>query len=276
LNDETSTHQFANSPLHQLQRALESRHLANLTGPEVARALRALSSCYVERRAKLASGAPLATPGKRAAFALYYGPLHFVIVSEIVRARGPAARTIRSIHDLGCGTGVAGVAWALQCAVPPFVGGVDRSAWAVDEANWLYREMKIRGRASKSDLSRGRYPARHGRIDAEEAILFAYTLNELNSATRSDLLRGVIPAVDAGATLLIIEPIAKRLGNSGWWEEWRTALEPHGVSEQEWRFPATRLPEPTRSLARAAGLDPYELTARTLSTLPVRPAIAAT
>ena len=66
--------------------ALEERHLANLTRSEVTRALRALSSCYVERRGKLESGAPLDGAGKRAAFALFYGPLHFIIISEVLRA----------------------------------------------------------------------------------------------------------------------------------------------------------------------------------------------
>jgi hypothetical protein len=51
---EPAIHEFTNSPLHQLLGALESRHLANFTRSEVARALRALSSCYVERRTKLA------------------------------------------------------------------------------------------------------------------------------------------------------------------------------------------------------------------------------
>src|SRR5438132_7372132 len=49
--------------------ALETRHLADLTVREVARALRALSSAYVERRHTLAAGAALGGAGKRAAFA---------------------------------------------------------------------------------------------------------------------------------------------------------------------------------------------------------------
>ena len=40
--------------------ALEARHLADLRVPEVTRALRALSSAYVERRHKVAHGATLA------------------------------------------------------------------------------------------------------------------------------------------------------------------------------------------------------------------------
>ena len=59
--------------------ALEARHLANLRVPEVTRALRALSSAYVERRRRPASSGgarpnvlgALDSAGKRAAFALF-------------------------------------------------------------------------------------------------------------------------------------------------------------------------------------------------------------
>jgi hypothetical protein len=262
---EPAIHEFTNSPLHQLLGALESRHLANFTRSEVARALRALSSCYVERRTKLASGAPLETAGTRAAYALYYGPLHFVTTSQIVRASGLPSRGIGAIHDLGCGTGVAGAAWALDCSPLPAIDGIDRSAWAVDEANWLYRHLNVRGRATRGDLLRGIRP-RRGSFGPSDALLFAYSLNELPPPARAQALNGVIDAVRCRASLLVIEPIGKRLGNAGWWDEWCAALKPHAVVEDEWRFPSTLLPQPTRDLAHAAGLDPRELTARTLAT----------
>ena len=50
--------------VQQWLRSLDDRHLANLTVSEAARALRALSSCYVERRAKLAEGARPEPDGK--------------------------------------------------------------------------------------------------------------------------------------------------------------------------------------------------------------------
>ena len=81
--------------------ALDQRHLANLTPSEVTRALRALSSCYVERREKLASGGPLDSAGKRAAFALFYAPLHFMIAERIVTGLNAAA-SIKRLLDLGC------------------------------------------------------------------------------------------------------------------------------------------------------------------------------
>src|SRR5512135_1759049 len=87
--------------------ALEARHLADLRFAEVSRALRALSSAYVERRGRLAEGAALEGAGKRAAFALFYGPLHFLLVREVVRALGASDPAPARVVDLGCGTGVA-------------------------------------------------------------------------------------------------------------------------------------------------------------------------
>src|SRR6266571_3072365 len=110
--------------------ALEARHLADLTFPEVSRALRALSSAYVERRGRLATGAALDGAGKRAAFALFYGPLHFITVREAVKALGAHRPPPARILDLGCGTGAAGAAWAVSAGGTPFVEGVDQSAWA--------------------------------------------------------------------------------------------------------------------------------------------------
>ena len=100
-------------PLDSFHSALEARHLSELTFKEVRHALQALSSLYVERRERMADGAALDGAGKRAAFALYYGPMHFLLVREIVRAL--ALRAPRRILDLGCGTGTAGAAWALEC-----------------------------------------------------------------------------------------------------------------------------------------------------------------
>src|SRR5918993_4003794 len=125
--------------------ALEKRHLANLRVPELTPALRALSSAYVERRHKVAAGATLDSAGKRAAFALFYAPLHFIIVSHVVRAIGAVAPAPRSIVDLGCGTGVAGAAWAIASGSTPSVIGIDRHPWAVEEARWTYRTLRLLG-----------------------------------------------------------------------------------------------------------------------------------
>src|SRR6266704_3214955 len=91
---------------------LERRHLADLTFREVSRSLRALSSTYVERRARLGEGAALTGAGKRAAFALFYGPLHFLLVRHIVGSVPELTQGNEAIVDLGCGTGASGAAWA--------------------------------------------------------------------------------------------------------------------------------------------------------------------
>src|SRR5687768_15845792 len=134
--------------------ALETRHLANLRVAEVTRALRALSSAYVQRRHKVASGATLDSAGKRAAFALFYGPLHFLTVIHVVRALSAQDPPPAAILDLGCGTGVAGAAWALCAGASPFITGIDRHPWAVEEARWTYRALGLRGQAKTGDLTR--------------------------------------------------------------------------------------------------------------------------
>src|SRR5438552_461247 len=93
---------------------LERRHLANLNFSEVRRAVQALSSLYVERRDRIHSGSAFNGAGKRAAFAMYFSPLHFLLVREIVRALQAHVPGNAAILDLGCGTGVAGAAWALE------------------------------------------------------------------------------------------------------------------------------------------------------------------
>src|SRR5688572_21615244 len=140
--------------------ALDERHLADLTVPEVGRALRALSSCYVERRPRLAEGAALEGAGKRAAFALFYAPLHFQATAHIVKELGAGESS--EILDLGCGTGAAGAAWALATAGSARVSGFDRSAWAVAEANWSYQQLGVRGRATRQDLTRVELRSRQG------------------------------------------------------------------------------------------------------------------
>src|SRR4029453_12629703 len=142
--------------------ALEARHLANLRVPEVTRALRALSSAYVERRRQPTTGGvsrphvlgALDSAGKRAAFALFYAPLHYMAVAEVLRLRNTRRTAPKTIVDLGCGTGAAGAAWALAYQSEPTVVGIDRHPWAVDEAQWTYQQLGVRGRARVGDVVR--------------------------------------------------------------------------------------------------------------------------
>lgn len=234
--------------------ALEKRHLSNLRPSEVSRALRSLSSYYVERRAKLAQGAALNTAGKRAAFALFYGPLHFLVTREIIMAI-ERARYVAQILDLGCGSGAAGAAWALasgRCTV----NAIDKHPWAVEEANWTYRQLDITGYAGQASIARAPIRGRKG-----HGILAAYSINELDDETRAELVPRLIEAKESGSHVLVIEPIAKRA--LPWWSEWEKTFLDIGGRSDEWRF-RIELPERQRLLGRAAGLDPRELTARSL------------
>jgi hypothetical protein len=123
---------------------LEERHLADLRFSDITRALRALSSAYVERReTALADHRALDGAGKRAAFAMYYGPIHFVLVRHILRELG-AAPDRGTVVDLGCGTGVAGAAVSTSVTPPLPVLGIDVHPWTLEEARFTYRAFGIR------------------------------------------------------------------------------------------------------------------------------------
>jgi methyltransferase family protein len=239
--------------------ALTQRHTANLTSAELTHALRALSSCYVERRGRIARGAALEGAGKRAAFATFYGPLHFLAITEIVRALGARDRAPDAIVDLGCGTGVSGAAWALACGAHTRVTGIDRSSWAVGEAKWTYAQLGVHGTAKTGDITRTPMPA-----SPQSAVLLGYAVNELDGTARSNLLTKLVGAVRAGTRMLVVEAIALR--DKPWWSEWTRVLEPEGARQHEWRFDAD-IPPSIRELGRRAGLAQKELTARTISNL---------
>ncbi|HET9703835.1 MAG TPA: class I SAM-dependent methyltransferase [Vicinamibacterales bacterium] len=230
---------------------LEARHLADLRFSDVTRALRALSSAYVERReTALAGGAALDGAGKRAAFALYYGPIHFLLVQHIMRelAVTPGPGTV---VDLGCGTGVAGAAVALATSPPREVVGIDTHPWALDEARFTYRSFGLRGETRRGHAAKTRFPS------ATSFVVAAFVVNELNERDRSTLLGNV-----TGQRVLIVEPISRRI--SPWWPEWEQAFLAAGGRSDEWKF---RIDPPpiVKRLARAAGLRPEVLTARSLT-----------
>ena len=235
--------------------ALEARHLETLTFTEVRRALQALSSLYVERRDRLARGAATDGAGKRAAFALFYGPLHFLIVREIVRAVSAVDPPPRRIIDLGCGTAPAGAAWALEAEGRPAVTGIDASGWAISEAEWNLKTLGVTATLRRGNLVEADLGA------AGEGIVMAYAVNELDDAGRAELLRRLLAAHTKGSRVLVVEPIARR--PVPFWPSWAEAFRAAGGRDDTWRFPAG-FPEPMKLLDKAAGLDHRTLTARSL------------
>lgn len=236
--------------------ALEQRHLADLRFSDVTRALRALSSTYVERReTALAANKALDGAGKRAAFALYYGPLHFLLIEHIAQQIGLQLPP-GTIVDLGCGTGVA--AAALGATSPGrSVLGIDAHPWAVDEARFTYRSFALR-----ADVRRGHAALTRLPHDAS-MVVAAFLVNELNDVDRDRLRTSLTSRATPGTTpaVLIVEPISQRI--SPWWDAWAGAFTSLGGRADVWK---ARIDAPpiVKRLAKASGLRPELLTARSL------------
>ncbi len=220
----------------------------------MSRALRALSSTYVERRQKLTEGAALAGAGKRAAFALFYGPLHYLLIREIVRAL-PATAPVPTLVDLGCGTGASGAAWASAIAPPPRVIGVDRHPWALGEAARTYRAFDLDARTRQGDAAAAPLPK------SPALLLAAFAMNELPDASRNRLLDRLVARAADGDRVLIVEPLAGFVAR--WWGHWRDIVVGAGGRADEWRF-RIELPPIVAKLDRAAGLNHREITGRSL------------
>jgi ubiquinone/menaquinone biosynthesis C-methylase UbiE len=233
--------------------AAERRYAADLRVQEITRALRALSSAYVERRERSARqqvrGA-LDTAGKRAAFALYYAPLHFMAVAEVVRALGVTDSPASSIVDLGCGTGAAGAAWTLASGSTPTLVAIDRHPWAVMEARWTISQLGLKGHARQGDIERLR-ALREG-----ENVIAAYTLNELPDAARDRVEHQLCEHARRGGRVLILEPLAR--GVAPWWPHTAQRMTALGGRADEWKL-TIDAPRIVRLLGTAAGLNYREL-----------------
>jgi len=238
---------------------LETRHLSDLRFSDVTRALRALSSTYVERReTALAAHKALDGAGKRAAFALYYGPLHFLLIEHIIRELAPALSP-GTVVDLGCGTGVGGAAVALQ--QPNLrVLGLDVHPWALAEARFTYNTFNLRADVRRGDASKTHFPG------DTSIVVAAFAVNELHDRDRSELLMklrqlGARGGAGGARRVLIVEPISQRI--SPWWEDWAAEFLKIGGRADTWK---ARIDPPpiVKRLAKASGLRPELLTARSL------------
>lgn len=241
---------------------LEARHLREMTPTEVARALRALSSTYVERRARLSGRGAFDTAGKRAAYALYYAPRRFQTMSHVL-ASLPAATGPLTIVDVGCGTGAAGAAWAVHAGAGATVHGLDSHPWAIEETRTTLQAFGLRGDARRSALgaTRGSQPWADVHGSPARAILLSYTVNELSDDDRRALLPALVAAAGRGARVLVMEPLSRR--TSPWWNRWAEAFIGEGGRADEWRV-TLDLADITKRLGRAAGLDAAGATGRTL------------
>jgi SAM-dependent methyltransferase len=240
---------------------LEERHLANLTLSEIARGLRALSSAYVERRqTAIPASRMLDGAGKRAAFALYYGPLHFLATRNAMLEIVSSAPNLMphpplAVLDLGCGTGAVGAAAAAVTGAHA-ITGIDTHPWALDEARDTYASFGLAASLSRGSAARFRVP-RHPAL-----IVAGYFVNELRNDERARLLPALVDAVRRGSHVMIVEPLARSA--TPWWPEWALALAPCRPDDREWKLTVDP-PDIVRRLGKAAGLTPTSINFRTLT-----------
>jgi hypothetical protein len=234
-----------------------ARFLPPLSFPELRRGVQALSSLYVERRGegRLAERA-LDGAGKRAGFACFYAPLHFLTLHHALAELGWPATAPARIADLGCGSGAAGAAVATRFARRPPVLGVDRAGFALGEARRTYRAFGIPSRTRRGVLPAALPAPRRG-----DLWVLGWTLNECAPALEGALRARLAEAAEAGVALLVAEPLAGAA--APWWRAFAEALAPAGLGVREARV-AVELPAPLAKLDRAAGLDHRVLGARLL------------
>jgi trans-aconitate methyltransferase len=161
----------------------------------------------------------------------------------------------QTIIDLGCGSGVAGAAWALCSDPPANVVGVDLNPELLREAAQNWRELGVRGGTVRSHIAKYRWPK------PPVSIVAAFTINELDEHDRETLWQALTRQVQGGSRVLIVEPLATRI--TPWWQEWARRAAEIGGRADEWHF-EVELPQRVFLLGKSAGLDPRELGARTI------------
>ncbi len=240
-------------------RAAEGRYVPPLRFADLRRGVRALSSLYVERRGESGFGArALEGEGKRAAFATYYAALHFLTTHRLLAA-GLLDAAPGRVLDLGCGTGAAGAAASATLGSPE-VHGLDRSGWALGEARHTYAAFRCRGRTR-----RGALPGAFPRARPGDLLVLGWVVNECDPGARGALLSRVEDALERGAGLLLLEPLAR--GAAPWWPEWQARLAGLGAHSEEWQAAVER-PELVARMDGAAGLRHEVLGARALLAAP--------
>jgi ubiquinone/menaquinone biosynthesis C-methylase UbiE len=176
------------------------------------------------------------------------------MVQGILRVVAPDLRS-GLVVDVGCGTGVAGAAVASATAPPSRVLALDTHPWTLEEARFTYRAFNL-------DADIRRQHAAHARIPRDASfVVAAFVVNELREDDRREMLDTLLKSAARGVHVLVIEPISQRV--SPWWPEWTVAFTKIGGRADEWRIPV-ELPPIVKRLARATGLRPEVLTARSL------------
>jgi hypothetical protein len=84
-------------------------------------------------------------------------------------------------------------------------------------------------------------------------------MNELVTPARHVLETSLVRLAEGGATVLVIEPLARRV--TPWWNDWAQAVVSAGGRADEWKFDVP-LPPRLASIDEAAGFQRESLGAR--------------
>ena len=146
------THSMVSSPGDELftrwLASLEARHLADFRSPRSRGRFGHCPPRMSNAARNLRPAPPSIPPGKRAAFALFYGPLHLLTIGHIVRCarrqtrlRHPISSTLAAVQVSAAPRGRSARAASLES--PASIA----TRWAVEESRRTYRELGLRGQA---------------------------------------------------------------------------------------------------------------------------------
>ena len=243
--------------------AAHARWARGLEFRELRRGVQAVSDVYVHKR-KSGGLAERAVDGrgKRAAFVVYYGGLHLLLVQDWMCDHAPPE--VKQIVDVGCGPGVVGAAAARWC------GGVrlsasDRVGRHLEVAAWTARHFGVKARTSRASL-----PTVLESVNDSALCTMGWVINELSPADRDATFAAISRVVRRGSGMLVFAPLSLRA--SPWWPDlFRTLRQASAgqVQESEHRFQPER-PPIIADLDRATRLNHAAMGARVMYVPPGR------
>jgi hypothetical protein len=246
---ESDVHHWVDAAHEQWARGLEFR--------ELRRGAQAVSDLYVHKRKagglsdKAANGR-----GKRAAFVVYFGGLHLLLVQAWMAEVEPPS--LDTVWDFGCGPGIVGAA-AARWAGGARLTATDRVGAHLEVAAWTARQLGVKARTMKVGL-----PEAVARVSRPSLLTFGWVLNELTDADRDATVDALASKLQKGCSALIFAPLSLRA--SPWWPDVARRLRratSADLHEAEFRFQPNR-PQCIADLDRATRLNHHTLGARVL------------
>lgn len=249
--------QVTEEEVHRWVEAAHEKWACDLTFRELRRGVQAVSDLYVHKRGKGGLSRKAADGrGKKAAFAVYFGGLHLLLVQAWTGSHLAVEGV--EVEDMGCGPGVVGAAVARWVGAPR-VASSDIRGDHLQVAAWTARRLGLRSRTRKAGLpgaitNTGRRPT---------LWCFGWVLNELSDSEREATTAALKARIERGDGVVVFAPLSTRA--SPWWskEVRRLRAVSPDLVEQEFRC-RPELPALLKDLDRATRLNHQELGARVL------------